>query len=152
MATTETFVEELVDDIVTAGLATAKGTDIFFDQLPETDLSPTTTIVLKDTGGIPGMGTPIPTMTVQCLVRSLSYETARQAAAAIYNRYHDATGISLTSFYIQAGKAIQLPTSIGVDDRDRHEVSFNFEFVVYSTAQAAGATGYGGSKDPNIPT
>jgi hypothetical protein len=91
-------------------------------------------------------------MTVQCLVRSLSYETARQVAAQIYNRYHDATEISLTNFLIVAGKAIQLPTSIGVDERDRHEVSFNFEFVAYSTAQATGATGYGGSKDPNIPT
>lgn len=152
MATTNTFVEELVDDIVTAGLATGKGTDIFFDQMPETDLSPTTTIALKDTGGIPAMGTPTPSMTVQCLVRSLSYETARQAAAAIYNRYHDATEIALTNFVIVACKAIQLPTSIGEDDRGRHEVSCNFEFTVYSTAQAAGATGYGGSKDPNIPT
>lgn len=152
MATTETFVEELVDDIVTAGLATAKGTDIFYDQLPETDLSPATTIGLKDTGGVPSMGTPIPGMTVQCLVRSTSYETARQTAAAIYNRYHDVTEITLANFYIQSGKAIQLPSSIGEDDRGRHEISFNFEFYVYSTAQATGATGYGGSKDPNVTT
>jgi hypothetical protein len=152
VATTNTFVEELVDDIVTAGIATAKGTDIFFDQEPETDLSPVTTITIKDTGGVPAMGLPIPTLMVQCLVRSTSYETARQTAAEIYNRYHDAPEISLTNFLIVASKAIQLPGSIGEDDRGRHEVSCNYEFIVYSTAQATGATGYGGSKDPNVTT
>ena len=151
MGTTITFAEELIPNIITAGLATAKGTDIFWYQQPETDLSPTTTITLKDTGGTPGVGAPIASMLIQCLVRSVSPQTSRQVAAGVCTLFDETSG-ETENFVWNSCQAIQLPTSIGEDDRRRHEYSFNLEFKVYAKTQATGQAGYGGSKDPNIPT
>jgi hypothetical protein len=144
------FVEDLVDDMVTQSIATAKGTDIFYDALP--DVSATTAIAVKDTGGVPISGAPVPHLTVQCLVRSTSFTTARETAAKIYNRYHDVTGLALTNYTIAAGRAMQLPSSLGEDGHNRHLVSFNLDLETYANTQATGATGFGGSKDPNVPT
>lgn len=150
MATTDTFIEEMCDDLVTASIATTKGTDIFCDRLPDT--GETTAICLKQTGGTPNAHSPHPTYTVQCLVRATSAETALQTAAKVYNRFHSVTGYSLTNFTINSALALQMPSSILEDERRRHVVSFNLAVTLYADAQASGATGHGGSKDVNIPT
>jgi hypothetical protein len=145
------FVEELVDDLVTQTIASAKGTDIFYDELPEeADLVPATMMVLKDTGGVPSPDMPVPISTVQILVRSsTSWIAARAKAAEIYNRYHGSLGLTTTSYKILHGEAVQLPGDVGVDERSRYRVSFHINFEAMLLTQDAGGTGegYGGGKD-----
>ena len=145
------FVEELVDDLVTKTVATAKGTDIFYDELPEdSDLSPATIIVLKDTGGVPSPDIPMPETSMQVLVRSsASWITCRAKAAEIFNRYHGSLGLTTTSYKIIHGAALQLPTDIGMDERGRYRVSFNVMFNAHLLTQDDGddGEGYGGGKD-----
>ena len=141
-----TLVEELVDDAVTTGFASAKGTDIFYNELPDTDLSPVTTIVLKETGGVVDNHTPAPWVAWQCLVKSVTdWETARIRAASFYQRYHEPTDLSTTSYRILMSQATALPQSIGQDERDRYQVSLNFLTRVVALDQGDG--GEGGDDD-----
>lgn len=145
-----TFVEELVDDAVTNTSITAKGTDVFVNELPDTDISPATVTAFQATGGEPSRGTPSPWMSVQVMVRSVtSWDTARTLAAEIYTRYHECVNLALANYRIMAGTALSLPAYIGLDTRKRYLVSVNLLFKVVSTTQAAGGTGYGGDKDPD---
>lgn len=127
----QTLVEDLVDYVVTNGDPTAKGTDIFADQLPDTDLSPVTVWALKDIGGVPNFNNPIPTYHIQCICRSTSYNGARVGAANIFNLFGGHVGIMTTDYRIVGARAIQMPTSIGEDERGRNLVSFNMEFDVH---------------------
>jgi len=126
-----TFVEELVDDLVTAGIVTGKGTDAFYNELPDTDASPVTVVALQATGGVPSVGVPAPWHSVQCIVRSVtSWEAARVKAAQIYNRYHDAVNLTLANYRVLASKALAPPAYIGLDTRKRYLVSTNYTFKV----------------------
>lgn len=146
-----TFAEEIVDDLVTQSLAAAKGTDIFYNEMPDTDISPVTVIAVQEDGGIVSDGTPAPWIAVQFTVRSVtSWETARIRAAQIYNRYHDAVAITLSHYRIMASKALALPHYVGADSRGRYLERVTISFCVVAITQVVGGTGYGGSKDPNI--
>ena len=145
------FVEELVDDLVTQTIAATKGTDIFYNELPEeSDLTPATLVVLKDSGGIPSPDIPLPQTSVQILVRSSeSWIAARAKASEIFNRYHGSLGLTTTSYKILHGAATQMPADVGVDERGRYRVGFNVMFEVMLLTQDEGddGEGYGGGKD-----
>jgi len=146
-----TFAEELVDDLVTQTIATTKGTDIFYNELPDTDISPTTVIAVQEVGGEVSDGPPWPWLSVQFLVRSATdWDTASETAWLIYDRYNELANTSLPTYRILAAMATTLPQYLGVDTRMRYLVSLNIDFRVVAITQVVGGTGYGGSKDPNI--
>lgn len=148
----DTFVEELVDYLVTAGVCTTKGTasgDIFYDYLPAETAA--TAACLRDTGGgPPRKHSPHGMVTVQCIVRGASYKTARQYAAQIYGEFHQMVNTDLEHNHVVYCLATAHPSSIGADERSRVMVSCNFIFKTYGLGGADG-DGDGGAKDPNDP-
>jgi hypothetical protein len=150
MATVQpNFAEELVDYLVTDGAASAKGTDIFYRHMPaEPDLSPTTMICVKDTGGDPSVYSPVPNVSVQFLVRSNGWLDGRAKAGVIYTIFHAVVGVSLVRYTIQSAVALQLPQDIGQDDQGRYLFSFNIMFLVKQVDDGDDDNGYGGHKDP----
>lgn len=69
---------------------------------------------------------------LQVIARSADFHEADRDAWAVYALLHGATAIDLpiinsgTAYHIATAEAQQLPSSIGQDERSRHEVSVNF--------------------------
>jgi len=146
-ATSNTFVEELVNDLVTEGIITAKSTDGFFDSMADVS---GTVVAFYDNGGEADGYSPSSHLRVGVRVRSdTNYLAARRLAGRIYNRYHQMVDTTLTNWRVLSATGT-LPGSIGRDDRDRSLVAFNLIFNVTLVDQtiADGDTGYGGKKDP----
>ena len=145
------FIEELVDYLVTQSIGT-KGTDLFFDHMPDVA---GTIVCLYDTGGTPPPAElPQRTPTVMVQVRSAKteeYSDARLLAAKIHNLFHGMISVTLTNNHIETARAFGLPQSIGQDKNQRHLVSANYEFNTRAhTDSGEASTGFGGDKDPNL--
>jgi len=149
---------ELVDYLVTKGVISEKKVDGFVNLLPDIEGPDGAGVVLaiKQTGGVPSVGTPDPWIAIQVLVRSDdSYFSARMVASEVYTYFHEMINATTNSFRIIASKATALPQSLGEDDRRRYLVSVNFLFNVVALTQFDGGGddggGFGGSKDPVLP-
>jgi hypothetical protein len=146
--TTPNFVEELVDYLVTETVASTKGTDIFYRELPaEPDLAPATMICLKDTGGVPAINSPIPDVSVQVLVRSNAWLAGRTKCGEIFNKFHAIVGLALTNYNIKRAVALQLPQDLGKDNQGRYLFSYNIMFLAHQLDEGDDDNGFGGHKD-----
>ena len=144
------FVEELVDYLATQSIGT-KGTDLFFDHLPDTE-AVTTMACVRDTGGPQPPGNiPHREVAIQVMVRGTDYATTRLFAAKIHNLFHGMISVSTTNNVIMSSEAMGLPASIGPDNNGRNLVSGNYVFRTYAnTSSGETSTGFGGDKDPNL--
>ncbi len=124
MATT--FTEELVDDMATADVITAKGTDGFHDQMPDIATSPA--LAVYDNGGIPAHRSPILQRSIGFRARGASYAEAVVLADAVRDRYHQMIDTSLERTRILWATADGEPTSLGRDSANRSLVAFNTTF------------------------
>jgi hypothetical protein len=143
--------DELVGYLVTKGVITAKGTDGFYSMLPDVSTSPA--LALKETGGVPGKGSPDPWVSVQCMIRGDSFSAARAAAASVYTYFHEMISVTLTTYRIIASRATALPQDLGEDGHRRHLISTNFLFNVVANDQDEDnddGSGYSGKKDPQV--
>ena len=120
------FTEELVDYLVTQGVVT-KGTDGFYDHLPDVTTAPV--VCLYDNGGLGRKHNPGAQFSIGVRVRGAvgpgSYEAAQQKAEAVYAEFHRKNNISLELSRILYGLADGLPESIGRDKAKRSLVVFN---------------------------
>lgn len=143
----DSFLEELVDDLVNEGTVSAKGTDAFFGQMPDNGESPC--VAVFDNGGAgAGMHNPRGKYGVLFRVRAANYTTARNTAADIYNRYHAIVNETLENTRILAALGDTYPQHVGEDVNRRHIVVLPMTFTVVAQETEQDDDGYGGGKDP----
>ena len=123
-----TFTEELVDDMATAAVITAKGTDGFFDQMP--DITTTPALAVYNNGGISAHRSPVQQCSVGFRTRGATYDSAVVLAKSVRDRYHQMVDTSLATRRILWALADGEPASIGRDSANRSLVAFNTTFGV----------------------
>ena len=121
--------------LITQGIATAEGTDIFIGSLPDSDASTfDNAILIRDTGGAePDKHLPIKQPTIQILVRNVNYDTGYNKAKAIRDALHqklDNTVLEVGADDVMTIFAMQEPTHLGMDESNRHLFTCNFIFKV----------------------
>ncbi len=135
-----TFAEELVDFLDTAGAGT-KGTDLFYNKLPDLSSANTTVSAVAVHPGPPSpTRKPWVNSTVQVLTRGVDYDAAVIAASEIYGNWHSVFDYALTNNQVVSSIGQGGPASIGQDSLGRHLVSANYEFITYDTT-GGGASG-----------
>lgn len=118
---------------VAANSTLAVGTDLFMHSFPAT--AGDTAVAFFETGGVtPSVlfsGVDHERPTVQVVVRSDAYPTARSLAQVVFNLFTSIENVTLPTSsgvaYI-SGTAQQQPFSIGDDGKGRPQVSCNYLF------------------------
>jgi hypothetical protein len=119
-----TLVEELATFLQNESVAT-KGTNLFIGYAPDT---PDALTVLYETTTIPDFYLPWHTYTIQVLTRAKTYKVAKEKGEAVYHLLYMRHGELVTGgIAVQQVKALQRPTSIGQDDKQRYVFSHNYE-------------------------
>ena len=122
---------ELVQELAThaaAELGLAVNTDLFYGHFPETDTDPAAAFIA--TGG-PGDRDDSAWLdrTVQVMVKG-SYADALALAGAIYDLYHGTSNWQLPNWHIHYSGALQPPSALGRQEKNREAFSFNLLFSV----------------------
>lgn len=125
-------IAEVTAYLVSAGVATAVGTDLFEDALPET--SPDTAMAVVMTGGrssekefgSPGIGREFPQM--QFLSRAVSFDTARANAQAAHDALGRVDAESLSSVFYESVNPSP-PFLLKVDDNRRPVYVLNASII-----------------------
>lgn len=118
-----TFLEVIKNDIENEGLGVF-GTDLFLNSKPT---KPDNVICIIDTGGYkPG---DVRRPTIQFLIRNEGYPSGLKKAEQIFQRYHNKNWYMLDEYEIINSEAINEPTFIGNDDKDRAMISLNILFI-----------------------
>ena len=120
------FIEELLDDLVTAAVITAKDTDGFIDQMPDVTTSPV--LAVYDNGGTAATRSPVLQRSVSFRVRADDYDAARTLARSVFDRVHQMVDTTTGTRRVLWALADGLPTSIGRDGANRSLVTFNATF------------------------
>ena len=120
------FIEELIDDLVTEAIITAKGTDGFYDQMPDVTTSPV--LAVYDNGGTAAHRSPVLQRSVSFRVRADDYDTARTLARTVFARVHQMIDTTVGTRRVLWALADGIPTSIGRDSANRSLVVFNTTF------------------------
>ena len=126
----ENLSEDLAAYLVENDIAEAIGTDIFICHLPDND-SGIDAILIDETGGIPDPELPVENPTRQILVRNSDHATAKSKIYAIYNllnRANDSLVLKEGGVDVMYIEALQMPTSLGLDNNERSVYSVNFMF------------------------
>lgn len=121
--------EDIGKAIVTATIASAEGTDLFYGLAPDT---PDFVVVV----GTPAGGQPrdktatIMYPNVQVYIRHTNYSTGYSKGESIITLF-DQTGTTTRNgrvyYYMTAMQSV--PNYLGIDDSGRHEFTVNFEVV-----------------------
>lgn len=135
------LLKALVEQLEADGLATF-GVDLYAGDGYPFD-APDECFLLLDSGGpAPSKYLPVETQNIQVLTRALHYLTAKANSRTIFRYFHgEVTGnkwdpkhnyiIGTTEqFYVYSSEALQPPSSIGPDEKNRAEVSFNLSFQI----------------------
>ncbi len=122
--------------LVTNTTLTVGGTSGTLAKAVMSDSQPDTIAVLYEQGGGPSeysFSTSTGTVAVvyeqpnlQCLSRSVSYQTARTAAQTVYTALNGLGDTTMSGVRFLSVEAIQPPFSVGRDKQDRYLVSVNF--------------------------
>lgn len=121
--------EEVAQFLEDEGVGTF-GTDIFVSKLND---AVNDTIAVIDTGGMPPDDyLPLPKRTIQIIVRRLdqaeSISVAREIRDLLHNRFWQDVSSTGTIFQLRS-TAMQEPTPIGQDEKNRYEVTCNYLFL-----------------------
>ncbi len=131
-----TILDELATYLVANTTLTVGGTTGTLTKAIMRDSQPDTVASLFETGGLPsrqafstGTNTDIvwERPSVQLLSRSLSYQTARAAAEAVYQALDGLGETTMSGTRWGSVDAIQAPFSLGRDENERYLVSVNFQ-------------------------
>jgi hypothetical protein len=117
------LLEDIINNIIGAGLATAKDTDIFKDYVPPI---PDSCIIVSEYQGSPVADfTDVSVRSVQVMVRNLSKVSAKQLCWSIFQLFCYPTKIVnlRTRICIVANR--NTPFKIGVDEKNRAQYVFN---------------------------
>lgn len=121
-----TFAVDLAAWLASRGVG-AVGSTLFIGQLPP---QPIDAVLLVETGGRQGdraRGVDFPTIQVTC--RSASYASARANAQAVFDLLNEpATSLQMGTSRVTYCKALQPPTSLGVDEAGAWRIVCNFRF------------------------
>lgn len=126
MANLDEEVAQLLEDESIGTL----GTDIFVSKLSD---DTNNVIAVMDTGGMPPDDyLPLPKRTIQIIVRNSnqaqSISIAREIRDLLHNRFWQDVSSSGTIFQLRS-TALQEPTPIGQDAKNRYEVTCNYLFL-----------------------
>lgn len=123
------LLENLAAYLVTQGICSKEGSDLFIGTFPETDGN---AVKLEQTGGIePDKYLPIQQPTVQAMVRNSSYSDGLDKMTAIYDALHrkgDDLALESGGVDVMTCFALQEPYHLGQDDNSRHLFVVNFAF------------------------
>lgn len=103
-----------------------KGKTLFIDNAPDT---PSDCVIVYGTGGPePYQELPVDKETVQilCRGRQNGYTATKARAEEIYNLLNRKVEITIDGLSVMQSKAIQIPTSIGLNDRNQWEIVCNY--------------------------
>lgn len=150
----DSFAEELIDELATEGIVTAKGTDAFYNQLPMgKDITPATFVMLQEIQGpAPTMGNPSAEYNIGYEVwSSTNFTTARRLAGRIHSYFHQMRDKTLGNSIVIIARANNTPGSLGEnrDSKHRWGVGGSITFEAYRSDQTGPdtGTGYDGFKD-----
>ena len=125
------LVDDLGQFLIDSGIAKGFGNDLFLSYIPQ---DPDNVIVLTEYNGLPsGMGISAVTRNVQIKVRNLDYVTGNSICWQIFNLFIQGENqdfildINPNRFIIAS--ALNSPTPLMLDDRDRQEFVFNLQFT-----------------------
>ena len=124
------FIEEIIDDLATEGIISAKGTDGFYDQMPDVSGS---VVAVYDNGGTGLHRSPREDVSVGVRVRSAlstvgAYQQARVLAKQVYDRYHQMVDTTLGTTRVEWALCDTLPRSSGRAAGERSIAEFSITF------------------------
>lgn len=127
-----TLIEEIAEYLEDEGIGTV-GTSIFIGKLPDDADVQNDIVAIFDTGGFPpDAHVPLKERTVQIIVRDTLYVDANTTATSVrdllHNRFWQDIVSGGTIFQLRSS-ALQEPTNIGQDDKNRYEISCNYLFL-----------------------
>lgn len=116
--------------IISKGLATADGVDLFRDFSPP---SPDGVIILTEYTGSQDRASLVCNRSVQVMVRSVDYDEARSKAWSLYNLFDvpEDRILNLTAERWAVVTAKQPPFRVGTDENGRVLFVFNLSVVTY---------------------
>lgn len=124
--------EEVADHLQASGFGTV-GTTIFIGKLPDDQEASVNIIAVLETGGIaPYEQMPLKQRTIQILVRNTVYATCLLNATNIRDNLHNRFWTNVKSggsIFQLRSSALQEPTMIGQDSKNRYENSCNYLFL-----------------------
>lgn len=139
------WADDVAAYLITQGVGTALGTDMFVGRLPDPnpDVTDNITAVFERPGapplgtltgtGIPDDKTSRPRMTIR--VRHDTYDGGRtliyKAFAALHGQANKTLGSGTVLFKLI--DAVQSPTHIGLDEVQRHEWVLNLDLIIEDT-------------------